>query len=616
MRAPRSAIGPLLVLVSLGASCRPPPADGVGETAPHRSTAASPALGRALDEAAAGVDGAALRALLREHWAWVLQQDPVWASRLGVHDFDHQLADNSDAAEQQRRVFARELLARARALDGLSPRDEVTRRLFVEGLQADIASNVCDFHQWTLSPRSNPVTELSDLFEVVAIDTPEAGDRLVARYKDGARAIDDEIQNLRRGAARGLFATRESARRVAAMVKQTLEQPTSAWPMLKPAAVEHPDWEEPLLAAFRRRLFDVVEHLVRPALARYHAFIETEVLPHARPDEASGLGALPEIGPACYAARIRAHTTTELGAETIHELGLREIARTDTELATLGAVAFGATSLEDTLTKLRSDPTLYFESEAEVVAAAEATLAAAKTKLTDTFGILPKADCVVRRVPDHEAPYTTIAYYRPAHPDGSKPGEYFVNVFEPQKRPRFEARVLAVHESIPGHHLQIAIAQEQPALPAFRKHGGYTAYVEGWALYTERLADTMGLYHDDLDRIGVASFDAWRSGRLVVDTGIHHFGWSRQRAKDFLAQHTALSPENIDNEVDRYIVWPGQALAYKLGQLAIDRLRARAEATLGERFALPAFHDAVLSLGPVTLAVLDAEVERRLAASR
>jgi uncharacterized protein (DUF885 family) len=232
------------------------------------------------------------------------------------------------------------------------------------------------------------------------------------------------------------------------------------------------------------------------------------------------------------------------------------------------------------------------------------------------FGILPKADCIIRRVPDYEAPYTTIAYYRPPHPDGSKPGEYFVNVFEPKTRPRFQARVLALHEAIPGHHLQIAISQELPEMPAFRKHGGFTAYVEGWALYTERLGDEMGLYRDDLDRLGMLSFDAWRAGRLVVDTGIHAMGWSRDRAKAYLAEHTALALNNIDNEVDRYISWPGQALGYKLGQLEIRRLRAEAEAALGDAFSLPAFHDVVLSIGAVSLPVLRDRVAAFVAGQR
>jgi uncharacterized protein (DUF885 family) len=222
----------------------------------------------------------------------------------------------------------------------------------------------------------------------------------------------------------------------------------------------------------------------------------------------------------------------------------------------------------------------------------------------------------VHRVPDVEAPFTTIAYYREPNPDGTKPGEYMINVSTPTKRARFEAEVLAYHESIPGHHLQIALAMEEPAVPAFRRFLGSTAFVEGWALYVERLADEMGLYHGDLDRMGMLSFDAWRASRLVVDTGIHAEGWTRAQAITFMMDHTALARTNVENEVDRYIYWPGQALGYKTGQLALRRLRKKAEIELGPRFELRAFHDAVLHGGAVTLPVLEARIEAWIASRR
>jgi uncharacterized protein (DUF885 family) len=218
--------------------------------------------------------------------------------------------------------------------------------------------------------------------------------------------------------------------------------------------------------------------------------------------------------------------------------------------------------------------------------------------------VLPRTDCVMREIPEYEAPYSTIAYYRQPHYDGTKPGEYFVNTYRPESRPRYELEALTWHESIPGHHLQIALAQELGALPAFRRLDGSTAFVEGWALYTESLADEMGLYSSDLDRLGRISYDAWRACRLVVDTGIHALGWTRAQAEAYMREHTALTPINISNEVDRYIGWPGQALAYKVGQLEIQRLRRDAEARLGTRFDLPAFHAIVLGAGAVTLPVL------------
>jgi len=220
------------------------------------------------------------------------------------------------------------------------------------------------------------------------------------------------------------------------------------------------------------------------------------------------------------------------------------------------------------------------------------------------FGKLPRTPCVVRRIEEHEEKFSTIAYYRQPAADGSRPGTYYINTYAPDTRPRYEAEALAFHEAVPGHHTQIAFAQELSGVPEFRKHTGPTAYVEGWALYTERLCDEMGLYSADLDRIGMLSFDAWRACRLVVDTGLHAFGWSRRRAIEFMLAHTALALNNIENEVDRYIAWPGQATAYKTGQLEILRLRTLARERLRGEFDIKRFHDAVLGPGAVSLGTL------------
>lgn len=347
---------------------------------------------------------------------------------------------------------------------------------------------------------------------------------------------------------------------------------------------------------------------MKPAIQRYQTFVEQEVLPHSRDEAHTGVGALP-FGQACYQAQVEAFTSLKKTAQEHHDIGLAEIARINGEMAALGQKLFGAKDLAETLNRLRTDASLYFDSVESLEGKAQAALDKARAAIPNYFGILPKADCVLARIPDYEAPFTTIAYYRPAVPDGSRPGEYFVNTYQPKTRPRFEMEALTYHESIPGHHLQIAISQELPAVPGFLKHGGMTAFVEGWALYTEQLAEEMGLYEGDLDRMGMLSFEAWRASRLVVDTGVHALGWSRDQAKQFMLEHTALAPNNIDNEVDRYIVWPGQALAYKTGQMEIWRLRREAEAALGARFDIKAFHDVVLGQGAVSLPVLRGRVE-------
>jgi uncharacterized protein (DUF885 family) len=343
--------------------------------------------------------------------------------------------------------------------------------------------------------------------------------------------------------------------------------------------------------------------VVRPAFARYRDVLHDEVLPVARRSDVPGLMHVPG-GADAYRRLIRHHTSLDLDAEQVHATGLSEIARIDAEFVELGARVLGTGDLPGTLMRLRDDPALFFATRDEVQAKATDALARARDAIPDWFGILPATPCEVVRMEAHEEKHSTLAYYRQPAADGSRPGQYFVNTYQPETRARYEAEALAYHEAIPGHHLQLAIGQERTDLPVFRRHLGPTAFVEGWGLYSERLSDEMGLYSGDLDRFGILSFDAWRACRLVVDTGMHALGWSRDEAIAFMSAHTALAANNIANEVDRYIVWPAQALGYKIGQLEMLRLRAEARDRLGEGFRIRAFHDVVLGAGAVPLSTL------------
>ena len=575
--------------------------------APQRSVRPpDDARARVLDEATVGVDDASLRDILREHWAWTLEQSPLWATKLGVHDYDDRIGDGSEAAHAARARMRRDFLARLGRLDAakLSERDRLTHAIITNDLSADVREEVCAFERWRVSASTNPIEHYNEIARIHPMTAPRAAETLLARVRAIPKAIDDEIAALRRGLNEGRVADAESIRRVVAMVDGQLATATAKWALFEPAA----KLSDPKA---RAALATVLDDDVRPAFARYRALLHDELLPKARPADRAGIHALPD-GDACYAAVIERHTTLPLTAKDVHARGLAEIARIDAEIAALGAKALGTNELATTLAKLRSDPALYFDTPESIEQAARDALTRAEAAIPRFFGRLPKAPCVVTRVPDYKAAFTTIAYYEPAHPDGSKPGEYFVNVLDPHTRPRYEARVLAVHESIPGHHLQIAIAQELTELPTVRRHAGHSAFVEGWALYTERLADEMGLYDTDIDRLGMLSFDAWRASRLVVDTGIHALGWSRAQAEQFMLEHTALAPNNIANEVDRYVGWPGQALAYKIGQLELLALRKEAEAALGERFSLPAFHDAILGGGAMPLPALRERVRAQL----
>jgi uncharacterized protein (DUF885 family) len=568
------------------------------------------------DDAAAGVTDPALRRLLQEHWDWKMRHSPVRATRLGDHRFDAELGHERPADIAARRADVEKFRDRVRTLDrsALGAEDATTADLFLEMLEIDAGVALCEVEQWSASSFENPVSEHNRLPERHLVRTPEDGKNLLARYRQIPRTMDERIENLRQGLASGRVASRESLRRLVAQIDRQLAKPPRQWPLAEtpksPAARAHrKGWSAEDEARLTDELARVVEAEIAPAFRRFHAFVQSELLPRARPDDKEGVSALPGGG-ACYRARILEHVSIPMDPAELHATGVREIERINGEMRALGQKLFGTSDLAKILERLRNDKELYYQRSDELTRAAKAALDKARAALPRLFGTLPRTDCVVVPVPDDEAPYTTIAYYREPHYDGTKPGEYFINTYRPDIRPRFEMEALSFHESIPGHHLQIAIAQERGALPAFRKFGGSTAHVEGWALYTEKLADEAGLYTGDLDRMGMLSYDAWRASRLVVDTGLHHQGWTRAKAERYMLEHTALTPSNIENEVDRYIAWPGQALAYKIGQLEIMRLRDEAKKTLGDRFDLRAFHDVVLASGAVSLPVLGKNVAK------
>jgi len=558
-------------------------------------------------EAVAGVSDPALRLLLHDHWEATMARNPTWATQLGDHRFDERLSDRSDAAHRADGERRRAWLARVQEIaeGDLSHADRLTASLFATELQQRIDAEVCAFHLWSLSPRYHVVADLQYLPELHAGGTPLDHHRIRSRMAALPDVLSDELANLRLGKERKLVANAESTRRVIEILQAQIDSPTDDWPGVK-------DFDDPEHLRVTR---DLVDTSLRPKLATFAQALETEILPVARPPEDAGMLGLPQ-GEACYAALVNSYTTLEVTADDRHAIGLLALSGIHQEMAPILADHYGTTELRAGFDRIRADPEQHFATAAEIEQTAKASLARAEAAMGDSFGRLPQAPCEVRPIPSYEAPYTTIAYYRPPHTDGTKPGEYFVNTHAPETRPRFEAEVLAFHEAIPGHHLQIAISQELSDIPAFRKHMGMTAFVEGWALYTERLADEMGLYTGELDRFGMLSFDSWRAARLVVDTGLHAEGWTRQQAVDFMLDNTPLAKNNIENEVDRYLTWPGQALAYKSGQIEILDMRAAAEEALGEGFVLADFHDVVLGAGAVTMPVLRARVDAWVVSER
>ena len=552
----------------------------------------------------------ALSDLAEEFWQGLMRAQPTWATILGDRRFDDLLDNNSPEGQDAERARLSDIARRASAIDPnrLSAQERTTRSTLIEESERELAQLGTGLERWNIDQLNGPQTFFMDLPDMQPISTPTEADAMVRRWQKVGPYMDQVSANLRMGLANGEVATRAVTERVVDIVAGIVKRPLAAWPPMTVATAEHPDWSAADRERFRAGMEEAIERGVRPAYARFLKLVEREILPIARPDDRLGIMHVPG-GAEAYRKLILAHTTLSLTAEEIHEIGLREMDRIDAEMAELGRRVLGTPDRQSTIARLRDDPSLRFATAEEVQASAEASLARAQAALPQWFGRTCRALCEVTPVPEHAQEHQTIAYYTWPAIDGSRPGRFWINLFAPETRPRYEAEALAFHEAVPGHHLQIALAQELEGVPAFQRNLGPTAFAEGWGLYTERLADEMGLYSSEMSRFGVISFDAWRAGRLVVDTGIHAFGWSRAQAVDYLRDHTALGYNNIDNEVDRYISYVGQALAYKIGQLEILRLRREAEAALGERFDIRAFHDVVLGAGAIPLATLRERVE-------
>jgi len=371
---------------------------------------------------------------------------------------------------------------------------------------------------------------------------------------------------------------------------------------------------ETFAAADRERLraeaTEVIEKTVIPAYKKLNSYFNTKYFPSAT--QTIGLSSL-ENGNAWYEFQARSYTTTRLTPDEIHRIGLDEVKRIRDEMqAVIAEVGFEG-SFQDFLEHLRTDPQFYFETPEELYQEYLATSKRIDPELVKLFGKLPRMPYGVKPIPDSIAPNTTTAYYSRPAADGSRAGIYWVNLYKPEVRPKYEIEVLSVHEAMPGHHLQLALQQELGDMPMFRRFMGFTAFVEGWGLYSERLGYDLGLYKDPYSRFGQLTYDMWRAVRLVVDTGMHYKGWTRQQAIDFFLDNAAKTEHDIVNEIDRYIDWPGQALAYKIGQLKILTLRERAEVELGEDFDIRAFHDELLGAGALPLDLLELRMDKWMA---
>ncbi|MFW5899299.1 MAG: DUF885 domain-containing protein [Jiangellaceae bacterium] len=550
-----------------------------------------------------------LRAIADEYWEAKLEASPLTASFLGDHRYDDRADDLSAEAEQRQRARWVELRGRAAAVpeNELDETDMATRKLLVGELDDAIRGIDLRLAELAADQMQGAHADLLILIGQLAAPEPDHARMAVTRVGELARMLDQAAERLREGLAAGRTPAEINVRRSLNQVSNYLESPLDADPFVNLAGPA--DWDG--TQAWRAELADAVGGTLRPAFERYRDVFRDVLLPASRPDDRPGLCHLRD-GEQLYRGLIQLHTGLPLTPEELHEIGMEEATvKIRAEFAEVGERAFGTSDVPAVFHRLLNDPELRYADGQQIIGHARRCLDAASAAIGDWFGILPQAPCQLEPVPDYLAADVPPAYYAPPAPDGSRPGYYYVNLHEPTERGRHSTASIAYHEAIPGHHLQLAIATERTDLPAFRRMSlsGHTAFIEGWALYTERLADEMGLYGDDLDRLGMLASDVWRACRLVVDTGLHAMGWTRQQAIDFMVEHMPVDVETITVEVDRYIGMPGQALAYKVGQREILRLREQARAALGDRFDIKAFHDAVLGGATISLPVLRSRVD-------
>jgi uncharacterized protein (DUF885 family) len=557
----------------------------------------------------------ALHALFDEEWEYAMRENPTWASALGDRRYNDRWPDLSLAAVERRHRHQSEVLDRLKRIDraALSPADQLNYDLFKKDFEEGVEGYKYRWHLVPLNQRGGIQTE-SELADLLPFTTVKDYEDWIARLRAFPKMMDETIALMREGARVRMIHPRVIMERLPAQIDKQI----TATPEESPFYAPFKEFPDSIPAAERARLLragrDAVNAQVIPAYRKFREFFVKEYLPATFPEV--GAWQMPD-GAEMYAFEARRYTTTALTPQQIHEIGQAEVRRIRTEMeAIMRRVGFQG-SLQDFFKHLRTDPKFYYKTPQELLDAYRAVSKRIDPKLVKVFKTIPRTPYGVEPIPSNVAPDTTTAYYQQPAADGSRPGTYYVNLYKPETRPKYEMMALSLHEAVPGHHFQIALAQELGEIPKFRRFAGYTAFVEGWGLYAESLGEEMGLYADDpYAKFGQLTYEMWRAVRLVVDTGIHQMKWTRQQAIDFFMANAAKSELDIVNEIDRYIAWPGQALAYKVGELKIKELRRRAADRLGAAFDVREFHEVVLGSGAVPLDVLERNVDGWLASKQ
>ena len=549
-------------------------------------------------------DRETLHKLFEDEWQWQLRDLPEGATSIGDRRYDDRLADRSAAAWTKRRGHARELLTRIEAIDRskLSADDQLNYDLFLYQARSTVEQSRFPVELTPVDQMTGIHMLLGELAQQIPRDTVKDYENFIARLRAYPRAVDDTIALLRRGAESGVTPPRVILRDVADLIANQLVDDPAKSPIYELAFANMRVGEQERL---RKEALDAIRTDVLPAIRKLHAFWKDEYYPKTR--QAIAWTSVPQ-GKEWYAYLVKLHTTTDLTPEQIHELGLSEVKRIRGEMEKVKGEAKFEGTLAEFFTFLRTDPRFYYDTREGLLVAYRDITKRIDPELTRLFGKLPRLPYGVVPIPAYSEKTNTTAYYNGGSPEANRPGYYYVNLYDLKSRPKWEMEALSLHESVPGHHLQIALAQELENVPKFRRFGGFNAYVEGWGLYAESLGPELGMYTDPYSKFGQLTYEMWRAVRLVVDTGMHAKGWTRQQAIDFFVANSSKPLHDIEVEIDRYLTWPGQALGYKIGELKIKELRARAERTLGPKFDVRAFHDTVLGAGPLPLSLLETRV--------
>jgi prolyl oligopeptidase len=549
--------------------------------------------------------------LLTEAWEWQLTEYPVFASRLGDRRRNDQWQDLSLAAFTRRHEDQQAFLRRLQAIDSaaLTTDDQLNYDLFRRELENGIDGHQYKNYLMPISQRGG-VQSLESTAETVRLATVEDYEDWLARMAGVEKIIEQTMKLQEEGRKNGYMPPKILMERIPDQIGSQLVEDPGNSPFFiafaeMPEAINETDQER-----LRQMAKDLIDESIVPAYRRFSRYFNDTYLPASR--DSIGASSLPN-GEAFYEYRTQSFTTTSMTPDQIHRLGLNEVKRIRGEMQLIIDELEFDGDFADFLHFLRTDSQFYYDTSEELFDGYLAVSKRIDPELVKLFGRLPRIPYGLRPIPDNIAPDTTTAYYNQPAADGSRPGYYYVNLYRPEVRPKYEMEVLSVHEAVPGHHLQISLQMELEETPEFRKYIDFTAFTEGWGLYSESLGYELGLYKDPYSHFGALTYDMWRAVRLVVDTGMHYKGWTRQQAIDFFMDNAAKTETDIVNEIDRYISWPGQALAYKIGQLKMQELRRKCEGALGDDFDIKAFHDEMLGAGALPMEILETRMNRWLA---